>query len=179
MPVGSIIAWIMRIDGNGGNVTQIPPGWIRCDGVIITEGLWEGKLAPDLNGDRRFLRGGGDADVLTFEDDQMPSHTHSASSSSSSTSTSSVHATVNDPGHYHYYYDKYQIDGSSISDNSHDQAWPTDHRRSTESSRTGISVDVNVDVSTSTRTTTTISNSGSGDETRVKNMGVVWIMRIW
>ena len=176
MPVGSIIAWIVRVDNEyGGEVASIPAGWVRCDGGTIMEGIWEGKVVPDLNGDRRFLRGGGDADILVFEDDQMPSHTHSASSSSSSTSTSD--AKVNDPGHYHSYNDKYQEHGSSISDNSHDQAWPYDHSRTTGTSYTHISVDVTT--RTNTHTTTTISNAGSGYETRVKNMGVIWIMRIW
>ena len=53
--------------------------------------VWAGQRVPDLNGERRFLRGGSDQDVLSLEEDQMEDHGH----------------TVDDPGHTHAYVDHY------------------------------------------------------------------------
>lgn len=39
--------------------------------VIPAPSVWEGGLTPDLNGQRRFLRGGSDEEALTLEDDQL------------------------------------------------------------------------------------------------------------
>ena len=51
---------------------------IRCDGSTIDHpSPWAGKLTPDLNTERRFLRGGHDSDQLKLEDDSIKSHDHS------------------------------------------------------------------------------------------------------
>ena len=68
---------------------------MRCDGTLIpntNESIWAGKTLPDLNGERRFLRGGSDSNVLTMEEAQLESHDHSVVSAT---------ATVTDPGHSH------------------------------------------------------------------------------
>ena len=85
VPVGTIISWVLRVDKSGATV-DLPDGWMRCDGSTVPSGsIWAGKKVPDLNGERRFLRGGADQDVLSLEEDQMEDHGH----------------TVSDPGHVH------------------------------------------------------------------------------
>ena len=146
----------MKVDNNGGEFVDLPDGWMRCDGSVIPHGsIWEGKIVPNLNGERRFLRGGNDGDVLKLEDDQIQSHEH----------------IFNDPGHTHVYDDEYMSGptagvGPDNSDHNLDK-WDHPHSRVTNSAKTGISVG---GVSSSAR---------HGDETRVKNMNIIWIIRIW
>ena len=61
---------------------------VRCDGSTIPHhngSVWAGQRVPDLNGERRFLRGGSDHDVLKLEEDEVMDHHHN----------------FNDPGHRH------------------------------------------------------------------------------
>ena len=68
LPIGTIISWILKIDKETGTeIANLPEGWQRCDGSTIEEGIWKGKITPDLNGEKRFLRGGSDSKVLTLE----------------------------------------------------------------------------------------------------------------
>ena len=118
---------------------------------------------PDLNGERRFLRGGSDSDVLTMEEAQMESHDHSASAS----------AHVTDPGHTH----SYQFESGHLweGDNADDRDMITSMNTITTdtfSSKTGISVSVSVDVGS-------VHGASTGSETRPKNMNVIYIMRVW
>ena len=75
---------------------------VRCDGNTIPEpSIWAGKLTPDLNGEKRFLRGNSDSNVLNLEEDQMQDHKH----------------TLTDPGHGHPFVDKYPlVDGQNHED---------------------------------------------------------------
>ena len=144
----------------------MPNGWMRCDGTLIpnTNGsIWAGKTLPDLNGERRFLRGGSDSDVLKMEEAQMESHDHSASAS----------AHVSDPGHSHSYtYESgYQWKGDD-QDNRDNVAHMEIINTSTGGATTGISVDVDVDVGS-------VNGASIGSETRPKNMNVIYIMRVW
>ena len=51
---------------------------MRCDGGLIPPpSVWAGQRTPDLNNERRFLRGGRDETVLTMEEDALQDHTHS------------------------------------------------------------------------------------------------------
>merc|ERR1712038_1380138 len=80
VPIGTILSWVVKVDKNGGEIASLPDGWLRCDGSTIPAGsIWTGKPLPDLNGEKRFLRGGSDDDVLTMEEAQMESHEHSES----------------------------------------------------------------------------------------------------
>ena len=106
VPIGTILAWVLKVDreDTGGDTVDLPDGWmrcikivigffshqehIRCDGSTIPHhngSVWAGQRVPDLKGERRFLRGGADQDVLSLEEDQMEDHGH----------------TVSDPGHVH------------------------------------------------------------------------------
>ena len=161
-PVGTILSWVMRVDNNGGEFVDLPSGWIRCDGETIPhnnygESIWAGKKVPDLNGERRFLRGGTDLTVLKIEDDQLQSHEH----------------VFNDPGHSHDYDDKYTDrynpnsgeKGPADADYDADR-WDESHDRTTAKISTGITV-------------TGVKDARHGDETRVKNMSIIWIIRVW
>ena len=95
VPVGTILSWVLRVDNDGGEIVDLPDGWMRCDGSVIPPGsIWTGKQVPNLNGERRFLRGGSDAKILTLEDDQIMEHEHK----------------LDDPGHAHPYVDRYLDD---------------------------------------------------------------------
>ena len=91
-PLGSITAWVTRPSSVGGTEASLPSGWQKCDGSLIpAPSIWEGKVTPNLNGERRFLRGGSDSDMLKLEEDQVEEHTHK----------------LTDPGHKHPFTDRY------------------------------------------------------------------------
>ena len=66
-PIGTIVAWTPKPDQDTLNPVDLPNGWVLCDGSVITHGIWAGRSTPDLNGRKRFLRGGSYEDVLTEE----------------------------------------------------------------------------------------------------------------
>ena len=68
VPIGTISAWTMKVTVSSVEVEDIPAGWQRCDGSVILEpSIWAGERTPDLNNERRFLRGGSDDSVLFCE----------------------------------------------------------------------------------------------------------------
>ena len=86
VPIGTIVAWINKVDPQQvAGPLPVPNGWMKCDGSIVPHGLWSGLHVPDLNGEKRFLRGGEDRDVLKMEDHSIQEHTHF----------------FEDPGHFH------------------------------------------------------------------------------
>ena len=67
------------MSGYEGETIDLPAGWQRCDGsTIVHPSPWAGKLTPDLNNEKRFLRGGHDSDQLKLEEDTVVSHNHTA-----------------------------------------------------------------------------------------------------
>ena len=157
-PVGTILSWISRTSG-AEETADLPDGWVRCDGGTIPHpSIWAGKYTPNLNGEKRFLRGGIDADQLKFEEDQIQDHLHE----------------FNDPGHSHAYGDKWSnlweyVDGHLGPDDvDHTQdRFDYNEIRTTSSHSTGISVGL------------VKSNYRRGEETRPKNMNVIFIMRVF
>merc|ERR1712228_359390 len=104
-PVGTISAWVTKPtkETKEDKLVDLPNGWVRCDGSTIPEpSIWAGQLTPDLNGEKRFLRGASDSEVLTMEEDQMQNHKHD----------------ITDPGHTHGYVDKWPQMGTG--DDGHD-----------------------------------------------------------
>ena len=92
-PIGTILPWVPKPEKNE-SVTSldVPEGWQKCDGSLIpAPSVWAGQKTPDLNNERRFLRGSPDDSILTFEDDQLQDHHHD----------------ISDPGHEHDYSDYY------------------------------------------------------------------------
>ena len=157
VPIGTILAWVLRVDNDtSAETVDLPDGWMVCDGSVIPDGsIWSGKLVPDLNGKRRFLRGGSDDMVLTLEDDQIMEHTH----------------ILNDPSHSHSYIDKHysrdhEAKGPTDHDTGYDQ-YNEPHTRTSDSASTGITI------------TGVSSDYNHGEENRPKNMGVIWIIRVW
>merc|ERR1719391_1437396 len=155
-PIGTISAWVTKPskETREDKMVSLPDGWVRCDGSTIPEpSVWAGQLTPNLNGEKRFLRGASDSDVLNLEEDQMQDHKHQ----------------VSDPGHTHDYNDKYtnNRDGPHDGPKDGEGIFDYDHDRTSDSSKTGITVN---GVSSGYR---------SGSETRPKNMNVIYIMRVW
>ena len=69
LPLGTILSWTPYPDRNTQHPVEVPPEWVLCDGAEITEGIWAGHTTPNLNGEKRFLRGGAVADALNMEED--------------------------------------------------------------------------------------------------------------
>ena len=129
-----------KVSGYEGETIDLPPGWQRCDGSTIEHpSPWAGRLTPDLNNEKRFLRGGHDNEQLTMEEDAVQSHNHN-------------------------YEDKYAA------------TWP--HEEPTHNCKTAIhwNWDNGIQICYTTRTTTSI---GDGEETRPKNMNVIFIIRVF
>jgi len=155
-PIGTISAWVTKPSKGTreDEMVSLPDGWVRCDGSTIPEpSIWAGQLTPNLNGEKRFLRGASDSEVLTMEEDQMQDHKHE----------------LNDPGHSHVYDDRYtdNRDGPHTGPEDGEGIFGLSHIRTSEKSTTGITVQ---GVSSGYR---------SGTETRPKNMNVIYIMRVW
>ena len=150
-PVGTILAWTMRVDAAGNTTGDIPRGWQRCDGSTIPPpSVWAGQTTPDLNTERRFLRGGSDETVLTVEEDMMQDHTHG----------------IQDPGHSHVIHDWTLYSSGSYF--------------GTSGQYVGGSSDENSDLSTTGVSVTGVSSGYRyGEETRPKNMQIVYIIRVW
>ena len=150
-PIGTILAWTMKVGPDGNQTEDIPAGWVRCDGSTIPPpSIWAGERTPNLNTAGRFLRGGSDETVLTLEEDMVQDHQHG----------------VNDPGHTHPSPYKYELAFACGSVCGADYSSPSS-QETIPSSTTGISV-------------TGISNGYRyGDETRPRNMHVVYIMRVY
>lgn len=71
LPLGTIISWTPYPDKNTQNPSDIPQGWMLCDGSEIKEGPWAGHWTPDINNSKRFLRGSIVADALKTEEDSV------------------------------------------------------------------------------------------------------------
>jgi len=162
-PIGAIVAWTPRPATNHPNM-ELPEGWIRCDGQVIpSPSNWAGIRTPDLNSQRRFLRGGNDNQCLTFEEDMFQDHTHL-----------DYGHTHRDAGHLH------ELSGSTLKyghDYGDKDGSPHWGRQSPNNDDTVLESHANIQVA---HAQIGNPNSGSrGYETRPKNMGVVWIMRIY
>jgi len=162
-PIGTILAWVRKPskETSDNDMVNLPDGWVLCDGSPIPQpSMWAGQLTPNLNGGRRFLRGASEEDMLTLEEDQIQDHMHKLS----------------DPGHNHGYVDRYTwADGDSHGDghwgpgtwaDTHDDRFDQPHDGTSDTELTGIKVNG-------------VLGGGPGDETRPRNMNVIFIMKIW
>ena len=152
-PIGTITAWSNRASSDSSQFESLPDGWVLCDGRNIPEpSIWAGEKTPDLNGERRFLRGGDVSDLLKMEDHQLQDHEHS----------------VDDSGHTHTYLWKTRGNhsGSGRSDNVHYDAGDDNDEVTSSSSTTGVTVGK-------------VSSGNHGSETRPINMSVLYIMRVF
>ena len=157
------MAWTPYPDKNNDNPVTIPSGWVTCDGSQITEGIWIGQNTPDLNGSKRFLRGGIISDVLNMEDDT----TSTKGLSAKSTSTASHNLDTQD-----YWYNGQHCPSSQDSGGNTGDLYCASETCSPDPiCRTNRDV-----FGTITITSSTALNGAT--ETKPKNMNVVWIMKI-
>ena len=140
-PIGAIIAWTPKPDSNTLNPTDLPSGWVLCDGSQIEGGIWDGRMTPNLNSERRFLRGGSIEDVLAVEEE--------------STNYRDIFFLPHDTGH-----DKTTAHEFQCSEFNGVRLY-------------GLEVDSN-----DGRNDDYLCEHIGGDETRPKNMNVLWIMKI-
>ena len=77
VPIGTIVAWVFKVSSSSASKWDLPDGWVRCDGgVIPSRSIWAGQRTPNINGERRFLRGGPPSNMLKTEEDQIQDHKH-------------------------------------------------------------------------------------------------------
>ena len=96
---------------------------------------------------------GPDREVLTLEEDQMQDHEHD----------------ISDPGHTHPYTDQYhRVEAQIKHGESNYASYPLDTSNKVTSSKT-----------TGVRVTGVSSSFRHGDETRPKNMNVIYIIRVY
>ena len=154
VPLGTILPWVSVPSPGAPHSAKLPRGWQRCGGQNIVEGRWGGHPTPDLNTARRFLRGGGEEDMLRLEDDQVQEHSHE----------------VVDPGHSHGYTDRFTSvggaghpgpDGVDLVEDS----WGFPHLATTRVARTGVGVGE-------------VLGARTGGETRPTNMGIIFIIKV-
>ena len=177
MPLGTIIAWVIKPEKGANYSATLLDGWMRCDGSLIPPpSPWAGRFTPNLNNDKLFLRGGQDAEYLNTEEDQLqdlqlslvdPGHTHS--------DNGHTHGGINDK-----YYWPDRICHVKCNGDYWASEWNKDNSDENYLYRT---------VSTSTsHASITSSNSGAklttsdyrkGSETRPSNAKVIWIIRVW
>ena len=163
-PIGIIFPWTPYPDGSKKNISaKLPECYVPCDGSRITLGVWKGHRTPDLNNSNRFLRGGSISEVLTLQEDAIQKHSHEAQ--------------VTDPGHFHRYDDKWPScgryrqhghHGPTGCDTSNDR-FDDSHWSDTGKKTTGIGVDITNNIK---------GAKYDQNETRPKNMKVVYVMRV-
>lgn len=144
-PVGSIIAW--NPSAVGLTVADLPENWVPCNGQVAS-----GIPIPNLNGPRRFLRGGNTDGV--FEQDAMQGHTHV------------------DSGHSHTVLRPRHFANETTSGNS--MYATTDFSAVAQVSTTNPSA-------ANLGGPTPFGGNGTprvANETRPANMSVIWIMRV-
>ena len=177
MPIGSIIAWVMKPNKESEDFAYLPDGWIRCDGSTIDPpSIWAGSATPNLNGQKRFLRGGDDSEILDTQDDQIQDLQLSISDNGH---------THTENGHNHEdIIDRYEKDShtclqssgqnyrSICHENDDDTPWWTDTPRKVSTEN----IEIN---SAKTSVSIVSSDYRRGDETRPVNTKVIWIMRVW
>ena len=124
--------------------------------MIEAPSPWEGQLTPNLNGEERFLRGGLDDVQLQTEEDSLQAHTHG----------------ISDPGHNHGYSDRWSAAGSLPAGVGPCCADTDAYRFDYPHSYTTTSGNSNIEV-------TSINGARSDDETRPRNIRVVYIMKVF
>ena len=143
---GMIILWY-------GNTSNIPPGFVLCDGNNGTPNLTD-RFVVGAGGAYSPGATGGSSSV-TLSTAQLPSHNHSASSS------------VNDPGHFHTW------DRQDVIINNGYRPWPASNN---DCSRTTANTGTNT---TGITVNTTIGSTGSGQshENRPPYYALCYIMK--
>jgi len=162
MPVGSIVAWHKSMTGT----PSLPENWVECNGQTLSDSdsPYDGQVIPNLNGDgagaaspgqsgaeQMFLRGGTTSG--TGQTDAMQGHKHTGN-----TGTLPANPAEDKTSYYNSY-------ASSENPSWHAYTWQASPTTSTLTISGPSSDGVN-------------GTPRTADETRPKNMTVVWIMKI-
>mgnify|MGYP002058854847 CR=1 FL=1 len=158
--LGTITAWTPKNAMDSNENLDLPDGWLPCDGHSIENGPWAGGATPNLNTNGHFLRGGNENDVMVFEEDQIHDHEHTDAGHSHSS-----------PPHSHPYKDRQHYNQGQSEPNNPGSSYADVPRVTDPTSVTIESAESNIGgISSSYR---------SGDETRPRNMKVIWVMKCW
>ena len=121
------------------------------ESFTLAEGPWVGKTTPDINNSKRFLRGGTVGEAFSTEEDAIQEHHHE---------------------HTHIYYDQHGDELEDFDENDPDKlsAYKTlkDFVRTTASTSHGTIVSGDK-----------VTPARIADETRPKNIKVVYLMKCW
>ena len=158
-PLGTITAWVPRTNTSS-DMTELPASWLPCEGRIINKGPWVGGYTPDLNNNGYFLRGASQDKTLEMEEDQILEHLHKDPG----------HTHANTP-HTHDYQDAYAT-GSGTSIPRGTGMTNAYHDKTSNEATISIS-------SATTNLGGVAAGYRTGDETRPRNMKVMWIIRVW
>jgi len=179
-PIGTIAAWVTKPEQIQLEEATLPEGWVKCDGSVIpvdSPSIWAGSHTPDLNTEKRFLRGGHYSTQLDLEEDLVQDHKHKEDVHSHDTTvhvSSSVEVT-----------DNYRTRYDNKHDNCHSNCANVWGAGELHTNTTTLDADVTVSLNNPTATCgskeidTDDTGYRAGDETRPKNMNVQWIMRIF
>ncbi len=151
VPVGTILPWHQALTKG----TPLPLGWVRCDGPVkkgdegwIPDSTIDLSRIPNLNGARRFLRGGKESGIDEEWSTALPKK--------KPLSVSIAHGGVH--GH--------SIPGT-------DQGKPKDNGFQNGGDHRTFTINIG-----GGEHDHTASISGGDDETRPLNMSVIWIIRV-
>ena len=186
-PIGTIVGWTPKPNPDSETFVAIPTGWQLCDGSQIMSGPWIGQTTPDLTSDGgRFLRGGTADTVLAFENDQMQDHVHidpgHSHANASHVHGQDPHSHRMDPfkGELPTFVGAPSCDSGPFTKLEHDWGWCMNGAWD----MAGASANIH-SAKASIQASISISNVGSvdnayrkGDETRPKNMRVIFIMHV-
>ncbi|MBN1410754.1 MAG: hypothetical protein JW969_07900 [Spirochaetales bacterium] len=186
VPVGTILAWHKSLNPS----ITLPDDWVECDGRTITDpdSPLEGYAIPNLNGFGYFLRGATSSGTL--QQDAIASHAHGSGSLAGNTNSAGDHihpysaSGTTDVSGSHSHGMQYFMSGSGSSgplaggnagattintyiSGNHTHTFSIS---GTTSAAGGHTHSVSV--------TSGITGSTGDSETRPKNMGVVWIIKI-
>ena len=182
-PTGTITAWI-------GTTTNIPAGWLYCNGQSIATGSEYATLrnligdnVPDLKA--MFLRGSGNqtitfgnenrdytgTPVMTTQQDQIINHKHGVNltADASGEHNHAIRRDSHAPGGTISANDGYAM----MSSNSYDEGFYPNNTNSVRNEDL-----MKYDGEHTHQVTGNTGNSGDGNETRPVNYGVYWIIKI-
>ena len=163
LPIGSIIAWVSKpSDRTDPRLTEsLPRGWVRCSGILITEGKWKGQYTPDINNAKKFLRGGPDTSEREMEDWAMVDHHH----------TAYAHP------HSHSYNDEY-VNAKNKNKNKN-KILANGHHTKTEGTRETSKTTGEAGATVSVQGVDNLASKNLDNESRPTNMKVIYIMRVF
>jgi len=173
VPTGSIMPFV-------GNSSNVPAGWLLCDGSSFTDDVYHAKLksllgstnTPNLSG--TYLRGTGTSGshvgpgLNSFQNDQTKEHNHSVSLSGN---------TNTDGAHRHYLPYDGQSNGTTQQSLQETSGWDERWRDPVDDPNTGDGISTGSEHRHAISISGNTNNTGSA-EARVYGYGVNYIIKI-